>query len=100
MEDFGIPRDHIFNSRNSSFLADVKRKTNGRGVYLVLPSVSGELLHTSWQCVAEFGKMLENGKRDFIGSEKLSMNPFEANREFFGIDPAQLRLEKPEVCRE
>ena len=100
MENFGIPRDHIFNSRNSSFLADVKRKTNGRGVDLVLNSLSGELLHISWQCVAEFGKMLEIGKRDFIGYGMLSMHLFEANRAFFGIDLAQLGVEKPEVCRE
>ena len=99
MNTLGIPRDHIFNSRNNSFLADVKRKTNGRGVDLVLNSLSGELLHTSWQCVADFGKMLEIGKRDFIGYGMLSMDLFEANRAFFGIDLAQLGVEKPEVCR-
>lgn len=97
METFGIPRDHIFNSRNNSFLADVKRKTDGRGVDIVLNSLSGELLHASWQCVADFGKMLEIGKRDFIGRGMLSMDLFAKNRSFFGIDLAQLQVEKPEV---
>ncbi len=99
METFGIPRNHIFNSRNSCFLQDLRRETNGIGVDIVLNSLSGELLHASWQCVASFGKMLEIGKRDFIGRGMLSMDPFEANRAFFGIDLAQLSVEKPEVCR-
>lgn len=81
-------------------MPEVKRETNGRGVDIVLNSLSGELLHTSWQCVADFGKMLEIGKRDFIGHGMLSMNIFEANRAFFGIDLAQICVEKPDVCRE
>jgi len=67
MRTFDIPRNHIFNSRNSSFLPDVMRETNGTGVDVVLNSLSGDLLHASWKCVAEFGKMVEIGKRDFIG---------------------------------
>jgi NADPH:quinone reductase-like Zn-dependent oxidoreductase len=86
MNTFGIPREHILNSRNMSFLPAVKALTNGRGVDLVLNSLSGELLHASWKCVAEFGKMLEIGKRDFIGKAQLNMDLFEANRSFHGID--------------
>ena len=99
MDTFAIPRHHIFNSRNNSFLEGVKQETRGRGVDVVLNSLSGELLHTSWKCVAEYGKMLEIGKRDFIGRGMLSMELFEANRAFFGIDLARLGVERPEACR-
>ena len=75
------------------------RETNGRGVDMVLNSLSGELLHASWECVAEYGKMLEIGKRDFIGRGRLSMDLFEANRAFFGIDMARFAVERPEACR-
>ena len=75
------------------------RETDGKGADLVLNSLSGELLHASWQCVADFGKMLEIGKRDFIGQGMLRMDLFEANRSFVGIDMAQLAVQKPEVCR-
>jgi NADPH:quinone reductase-like Zn-dependent oxidoreductase len=74
------------------------RQTGGKGVDVVLNSLSGELLHASWQCVAKFGKMLEIGKRDFIGHGMLSMDIFESNRSFFGVDLAQLAVEKPEAC--
>jgi KR domain/Zinc-binding dehydrogenase len=72
----GIPRDRIFNSRDDSFLAGVMRETGGRRVDIVLNSLSGELLHVSWKCVAEFGKLVELGKRDLVGCGKLDMQPF------------------------
>ncbi|KAB2570584.1 Hybrid PKS-NRPS synthetase lepA [Lasiodiplodia theobromae] len=98
-ETFGISQDRIFNSRDASFLGGVLAGTGGRGVDLVLNSLSGELLHASWKCVAEFGKMLEIGKRDFVGHGMLNMDLFEANRTFVGIDLAQLAVERPQVCR-
>ncbi|KAI9774066.1 MAG: Type I Iterative PKS [Geoglossum simile] len=97
IDTFNIPRNRIFNSRNTSFLAGIMQETDGKGVDLVLNSLSGELLHASWQCVAEYGMMVEIGKRDFIGRGKLDMNLFEANRGFFGLDIAQIWAEKPAV---
>lgn len=44
---FGIPRNRIFNSRNTSFLPDVLRETGGKGVNVILNSISGELIHAS-----------------------------------------------------
>ncbi|RYP07500.1 hypothetical protein DL765_009144 [Monosporascus sp. GIB2] len=73
--------------------------TSGRGVDLVLNSLSGELLHLSWKCVAEYGKMLEIGKRDFIGHGVLSMDLFEANRTFCGIDMSRIAEERPAVYK-
>lgn len=74
------------------------RETNGKGADLVLNSLSGELLHASWQCVAKYGKMLEIGKRDFIGHGMLSMDMFQANRSFCGVNLFDLRDEKPDYC--
>ncbi|KAK1624733.1 putative polyketide synthase [Colletotrichum phormii] len=99
VSDFGIPRSHIFSSRDSSFYSGVMASTNGSGVDLVLNSLSGELLHLSWKCVAKFGKMLELGKQDFQGHAMLGMDTFEANRTFCGIDLSQLALERPKVLR-
>jgi NADPH:quinone reductase-like Zn-dependent oxidoreductase len=94
-ENFEIAPDHIFNSRDTSFLDDIMIATDGKGVDLVLNSLSGELLHASWQCVAEYGIMVEIGKRDLIGRGKLRMDIFEANRGYFGVDVAQICAEQP-----
>ncbi|EFE44178.1 polyketide synthase, putative [Trichophyton verrucosum HKI 0517] len=86
VENHQIPEDHIFDSRSASFFDGVMRHTNGRGVDLVLNSLSGELLHASWRCVAEFGRMIELGKRDIMGHAQLSMDGFSGNRAYFGVD--------------
>ncbi|KAE9569129.1 Highly reducing polyketide synthase [Colletotrichum fructicola] len=96
MSTFGMPRDHIFQSRDASFLPDILDATGGRGVDIVLNSLSGELLHASWSCIAEFGRMIEIGKRDFIGNGKLALNPFEMNRSYHGVDLGHLIELKPE----
>ncbi|KAI1562587.1 Polyketide synthase modules protein, partial [Pyrenophora tritici-repentis] len=85
-ENYGIEPSRIFSSRDTSFLPDVLNVTYGRGVDVVLNSLSGELLQASWQCVAEFGTMVEIGKRDFRRRATLAMAPFEANRTFLGIE--------------
>jgi hypothetical protein len=88
--EMGIPQHQIFDSRSRSFVADVMLATSGVGVDIVLNSLSGELLHASWECVAEFGKMIEIGKRDLLGNGRLSLNPFVENRSFHGVDLAHL----------
>ncbi|KAI1416673.1 hypothetical protein F5Y13DRAFT_205511 [Hypoxylon sp. FL1857] len=99
MDTFNLPRSQIFSSRDSSFLPGIMRETNNRGVDVVLNSLSGELLHASWKCVAEFGSMVEIGKRDFIGQGRLDMESFEGNRAFFGIEMWPIIRTQPKRIR-
>lgn len=94
-KELNVPRQRIFHSRNESFVDDVLRATHGRGVHVVLNSLSGELLHASWQCVAAGGYMLDLGKRDFLGRGRLAMLPFADNRAFVGIDIAGFAADNP-----
>lgn len=93
----GIPHEHIFRSRDASFLPGIMEATNSRGVDVVLNSLSGELLHASWKCVAEFGIFVEIGRRDFIGQGRLALEQFESNRSFVGFDMAHLGSRRPEI---
>ncbi|PKX95178.1 putative polyketide synthase [Aspergillus novofumigatus IBT 16806] len=99
IDNLQIPEDSIFDSRSPSFLPDVMRMTGNRGVDIVLNSLSGELLHASWKCVAPFGKMIELGKRDFLGHGRLDMDLFDGNRTFTGVDLSQLADKSPELFR-
>jgi NADPH:quinone reductase-like Zn-dependent oxidoreductase len=76
------------------------RETNNRGVDLALNSLSGELLYTTWKYIAPFGKMVKIGKRDLIGSRKLDMNPFLANRSYYYVDLDQICFWKPTIAKE
>lgn len=99
-QNFGIPRDHIFHSRDVSFQSAVSQATKRRGVDVVLNSLSGELLHASWQCVAEFGTFVEIGRRDFVGQGRLALEQFESNRSFVGLNLTLLNDERPSVVKE
>lgn len=94
---FGVPKENIFDSRSTSFVADLMRQTGGRGVDMALNSLSGELLHQTWKCVAKWGTMVEIGKRDLMGSAKLDMKPFEESRNYCCIDMDQTTQERPKV---
>ena len=82
----GIPSDHIFSSRNTSFVDGIMRLTNDRGVDVVLNSLAGESLHESWRCIAPLGRFIEIGKRDIEANAKLDMLPFANNISFSSID--------------
>ena len=86
MELYGIPSDRFFSSRNALFASGIKRMTDGRGVDLVLNSLSGDLLKASWECVAPLGRFVEIGKRDILSHAQLSMSPFAANLMFASVD--------------
>ncbi|QKX63237.1 uncharacterized protein TRUGW13939_10406 [Talaromyces rugulosus] len=92
----GISKDHIFNSRDDSFVADIMRATNGKGVDIVLNSLSGPLLHASWDCVAEFGQLVELGKRDLVEFGSLALEPFLLNRSYCCVDLAHMLERRPE----
>lgn len=100
MDTFELPRKHIFDSRSESFADDLLRVTNGKGADVALNSLSGELLHATWRCVAKWGTMVEIGKRDLLGNAKLDMEVFLANRNYCCVDMDQMRIERPEVSNQ
>ncbi|KAM3536862.1 hypothetical protein ARSEF1564_010215, partial [Beauveria bassiana] len=59
LEHYAIPQQNIFNSRNTSFAQDVLTATSGRGVDVVLNSLSGSMLQASFDCLASFGRFIE-----------------------------------------
>ena len=97
VKNIGLPEKNIFNSRDSSFLPSLMERTGRRGADVVLNSLSGQLLHTSWECVAPLGKMIELGKRDFLTNGTLSMVPFLNNRSFFGVDLLEVAAVEPGI---
>lgn len=95
VETFGLPRDHLFLDANGRFAEGIKSQTQGRGVDVVLNSLAGESLHASWRCVAEFGRMIDLGKKDIIGAGKLDMDVFLLNRSYCYVDIDRIRAAKP-----
>jgi NADPH:quinone reductase-like Zn-dependent oxidoreductase len=83
---FNIPEDHIFSSRDDTFAKGVMRRTGGKGVNVIMNSVSGDALRLTWNCIAPFGRFVELGKRDLTINSRLEMRHFEKNVSFTGLD--------------
>ena len=86
IEEYGIPEDHIFSSRDISFARGVMRMTSGKGVDVVLNCLAGEALRASWHCLASWGRFLEIGNTDILANTGLDMSPFLDNKSYFGIN--------------
>ncbi|KAF2180797.1 KR domain-containing protein [Zopfia rhizophila CBS 207.26] len=99
-DTYGIPDEHIFNSRDSSFVRGVKRMTQGRGVDCVLNSLSGELLRLSFDCLAMFGTFVEIGLRDITDNTRLEMRPFSRSTTFSFINMVSFLQEAPHAMGE
>lgn len=98
-ETFKIPDDRIFNSRTPGFGARVLEHTAGRGVDVVLNSLTGALLEESWRIVADGGTMIEIGKRDILDRKALSMDPFNRNASFRALDLSHKEISDDMIAR-
>jgi NADPH:quinone reductase-like Zn-dependent oxidoreductase len=92
VENCGIIEDHIFSSRSTEFANLLMKATSGRGVDVILNSLTGDMLHESWRCIGENGTFLEIGKRDMLERNSLSMEPFNRNSSYRAIDMSRKSL--------
>ena len=76
----------MYSSRNANFAAEIMRQTDGRGIDVIINSLTGELLDASWRIVADGGTMVEIGKRDIIDRNTLAMEPFDRNCSYRAVD--------------
>ena len=97
--EYGLPEDHIFYSRNTSFAKAIRLATNGQGVDVVLNSLAGDQLRETWDSLAHFGRFIEIGKRDIVGNTRLEMARFEHNAMFASVDLTVVATERPKIMK-
>ncbi|KAH8721497.1 polyketide synthase PksD [Phaeosphaeriaceae sp. PMI808] len=97
INQYGLPEDHIFYSRNTSFAKGIMRITNGYGVDVVLNSLVGEGLRASWDCVAPYGRFVEIGKADINANASLPMSCFAKNVSFSAVDLRHVNYYRKEL---
>jgi short-subunit dehydrogenase/acyl carrier protein len=90
----------VFDSRTTDFAEQVLRATHGRGVDIVLNSLSGDKLEASLSALAFNGRFIEVGKRDIYSDARLSLQHFRKSIAFFAVDMASLRAQRPALFRQ
>lgn len=64
IDTFRLAKDQIFHSENCDSADQILQASNGRGVDVVLNSITGDMLDESLGILAEGGVMVEIGKKD------------------------------------
>ncbi|KAJ5675037.1 Acyl transferase/acyl hydrolase/lysophospholipase [Penicillium maclennaniae] len=96
--EYSIPAERIFTSRDVSFAPAVLAATKGRGVDVVLNSLSGPLLQASLSAIAPLGYLVEIGKKDIESNSLVALESFSRGISFTSLDvPTLLRRCGPNV---
>ncbi|KAE8151513.1 hypothetical protein BDV25DRAFT_138748 [Aspergillus avenaceus] len=91
-ETFGIPYDHMFTSRSPEFAKGIMTASKGKGIDVIVNSLTGDLLDATWRLCADGGTLVELGKRDIIERNTLSMEPFDRGCSFRAVDLSHPKL--------
>ncbi|MFF1695259.1 type I polyketide synthase [Streptomyces sp. NPDC058257] len=91
---------HAFDSRSAAFADQVRDVTGGRGVDVVLNSLTGEAAATALELLAPDGRFVELGKRDLYADRHLRLGPFLNTLSYFSVDLAQLIERRPDTARD
>ncbi len=86
---------HVFDSRSTTFAAEVLGCTNGRGVDIVLNSLAGAAIGAGLSALAPSGRFVEIGKRDVYAGTRIAMHSLKDNQAFFVVDLAGLTEHDP-----
>lgn len=97
---FGIPAERILSSRDLDLGDRVLELTNGRGVDVVLGSLSGDAFAESSSAVAPFGRIVQLCERDVANNGRLDMKALQRNVSLSVVNMGFLARERPVVFRE
>lgn len=88
--------EHVMDSRTLAFRDDVRERTGGEGVDVVLNSLAGEAMRASLGLLRPYGRFVELGKRDIHEDAQIGLQPFARNLAYTALDLIQLSLDRPE----
>jgi acyl transferase domain-containing protein/NADPH:quinone reductase-like Zn-dependent oxidoreductase/acyl carrier protein len=91
---------HIFDSRTTAFVDQVREVTAGKGVDIVLNSLAGEALVRGLSVLGHGGRFIELGKQDIYADSRLGLRALRANLSFSAVDLDQLARRRAEVVVE
>ena len=86
---------HVMNSRSLDFVEVIKEQTDGKGVDVVLNSLSGEFVEKSLKVLGSYGRFIEIGKTDIYSNTRIGLGPFRKNLSYTAVDIDRLLVERP-----
>ncbi|GGR20606.1 type I polyketide synthase [Deinococcus ruber] len=90
---------HVLDSRTLNFADEILALTGGRGVDIVLNSLSGDAIGRSLAVLKPYGRFVEIGKRDIYANSPLDLGPFRNNLSYFAVDLDRMWVDRPAQMR-
>ncbi|BFO16447.1 hypothetical protein SHKM778_28350 [Streptomyces sp. KM77-8] len=78
--------EHVLDSRSLDFVPRVRELTGGRGVDVVVNSLSGEAIAQGLDLLAPGGRFIELGKKDIFLNNPVTLRPFHRSLTFIGFN--------------
>ncbi|KAF2971437.1 hypothetical protein GQX73_g2129 [Xylaria multiplex] len=94
IDKYNTRPDRVFYSRSADFAITLMEKTDGTGVDIALNTLTGQILHVSWDCIEIRGVFLELVKKDISRKSGIFMEPFQRNAKYRGVDMSHELLER------
>ena len=86
---------HVFHSRTLDFADEIRARTGGMGVDVVLDSLTGDFLTRSLRLLAPQGRFLELGKKETYSADQLAALQLAAGVSYHAIDLSQIMRDDP-----
>jgi myxalamid-type polyketide synthase MxaB len=83
----------VMNSRNTDFTSQIMKITDGKGVDIVLNSLSGNFIEKSFSVLAQGGRFVEIGKTDVWDAEKAAA--FRPDVTYYLFDMGEVTSDNP-----
>ncbi|MFI5567500.1 SDR family NAD(P)-dependent oxidoreductase [Streptomyces sp. NPDC051740] len=78
--------EHVLDSRSLDFVPRVRELTGGRGVDVVVNSLSGEAIAQGLGLLRPNGRFIELGKKDIFLNNPVTLRPFDRSLTFIGFN--------------
>jgi NADPH:quinone reductase-like Zn-dependent oxidoreductase/aryl carrier-like protein len=91
---------HVMSSRDLAFADEIRGRTGGQGVDVVLNSLAGDFIPKSLDLLRDYGRFIEIGKRDYEAGRRIGLRPFLRKLTFSLVDLRGMILDRPEEVRE
>ncbi len=98
---------HVMDSRSLDFAEQVRAATANQGIDVVLNSLAGAFIPSSFDLLRDYGRFVEIGKRDYYENKRLGLRPFLKNLSFSLVNlramldqrPAEVQATLREITR-
>jgi acyl-CoA synthetase (AMP-forming)/AMP-acid ligase II/NADPH:quinone reductase-like Zn-dependent oxidoreductase/3-oxoacyl-(acyl-carrier-protein) synthase len=89
----------VMDSRSLSFVGEIRTRTAGEGIDVVLNALAGAFIPTSLELLREGGRFIELGKRDYYADHQLGLRPFLRGLSFTLVDLRGLLFSRPALVQ-